>query len=142
MSGKTAKRKARIWDCESPTTMPSPKNWKRRLTEESNGRAIQITAGLIRKARVAEDLGWRCPYTGIKYEPKDLVTRHVDKDHIVPRSQRASDALDSLVITFSAINKWKGNRTAWQFVSEEQGKSVPGLPNLSIVSLHALQTIC
>ena len=59
----------------------------------------------------------------------------MDKDHIVPRAQRASDSLDSLVITFSAINKWKGKRTAWQFVEEEQGKPVPDLPNLSIMSL-------
>src|SRR5208283_3172418 len=96
---------------------------------------VVITAGLIRKARIAEDLGWRCPYTGFGYEPKDLVTRRVDKDHIVPRPERASDSLDSLVITFSAINKWKGKRTALQFVTEEQGKPVPDLPNLSIVSL-------
>jgi CRISPR-associated endonuclease Csn1 len=95
----------------------------------------RISAGLIRKARVAEDLGWTCPYTGQKYEPVNLVTRYVDKDHIVPRSQRPSDGLDSLVVTFSEINKWKSNRTAWQFVSEEQGKQVPNLPNLSIVSL-------
>jgi CRISPR-associated endonuclease Csn1 len=100
-----------------------------------NGRPIQITAGLIRKARVAEDLGWTCPYTGHKYEPINLVTRYVDKDHIVPRSQRPSDGLDSLVATFSEINKWKGNRTALQFVSEEQGKTVDALPNLSILSL-------
>jgi CRISPR-associated endonuclease Csn1 len=99
------------------------------------GNRIPVTAGLIRKARVAEDLGWKCPYTGKDYEPKQLVSRYVDKDHIVPRSERASDSLDSLVVTFSAINKWKGNRTAWQFVEQEQGKPVPDLPNLSIMSL-------
>src|ERR1039458_904829 len=38
-------------------------------------------------------------------------------------------------MTFSAINKWKGKRTAWQFVEQEQGKPVPDLPNLSIMSL-------
>jgi hypothetical protein len=94
-----------------------------------------ISAGLIRKARVAEDLGWMCPYTSQRFEPVDLITKRVDKDHIVPRSDRASDSLDSLVITFSAINKWKGKRTAWQFVEQEQGKPVPDLPNLSILSL-------
>jgi CRISPR-associated endonuclease Csn1 len=95
----------------------------------------RISEGLIRKARVAHDLGWICPYTGQQFEPIDLVTKYVDKDHIVPRSDRASDSLDSLIITFSAINKWKGKRTAWQFVEQEQGKSVPALPNLSILSL-------
>jgi hypothetical protein len=102
--------------------------------EEALGKS-RITAGLIRKARIAEDLGWTCPYTGQKYEPVDLVTRRVDKDHIVPRADRASDSLDSLVITFSAINKWKGKRTAVQFVQDEEGKPVPDLPNLSVLSL-------
>lgn len=95
----------------------------------------RITAGLIRKARIAEDLDWTCPYTGQTYEPIDLVTRRVDKDHIVPRADRVSDSLESLVITFSAVNKWKGKRTAVQFMQDEQSKSVPDLPNLSVMSL-------
>lgn len=102
--------------------------------EKALGSRNRITAGLIRKARVAEDLGWTCPYTGQIYEPIDLVTRRVDKDHIVPRSERASDSLDSLVITFSQVNAMKGKRTAMQFILDEQGKPVKDLPNLSIVS--------
>jgi CRISPR-associated endonuclease Csn1 len=98
-------------------------------------RRSHISAGLIRKARVADDLGWMCPYTSQRFEAVDLLTKRVDKDHIVPRSDRASDSLDSLVITFSAINKWKGKRTSWQFVEQEQGKPVPDLPNLSILSI-------
>jgi CRISPR-associated endonuclease Csn1 len=39
-----------------------------------------------------------------------------------------------LAVTFSAVNKWKGKRTAYQFVTEEQGKPVPDLPTLSIMS--------
>jgi CRISPR-associated endonuclease Csn1 len=133
MSGKTAKEKAQDLGLRIANHHAVAKKLEEAFAEE--GIKQPITAGLIRKARIAEDLGWRCPYTGIQYEPKDLVTRRVDKDHIVPRSERASDSLDSLVITFSAINKWKGKRTAWQFVSDEQGKSVPDLPNLSILSL-------
>jgi CRISPR-associated endonuclease Csn1 len=100
-----------------------------------NGKPIQISAGLIRKARIAEDLGWTCPYTGKSYDAIDLVSRQVDKDHIIPRSLRPSDSLDSLVITFAEVNKMKGQRTAWKFVSDEQGKVVEGSPQLSIVSL-------
>ncbi len=93
----------------------------------------RITASLIRKARIADDLGWRCPYTGHDFEPVDLVTRRVDLDHIIPRSQRASDSLDSLVVTFSAVNKMKGARTARQFIEEFQTKPVPEIPNLHIM---------
>lgn len=135
MSGMTAKEKAMDMGSRIANHHAVAAKLEKAFDEEANGKSIPITAGLIRKARIAEDLGWHCPYTGIQYEPKDLVTRRVDKDHIVPRSERASDSLDSLVITFSAINKWKGKRTAWQFVAEEQGKAVPDLPNLSIMSL-------
>ncbi len=100
-----------------------------------NGKPIQITAGLIRKARIAEDLGWTCPYTGQTYDAIDLVSRQVDKDHVIPRSLRPSDSLDSLVVTFAEVNRMKGQRTAMQFVSDEQGKVVEGSPQLSIVSL-------
>ncbi len=137
MSGMTAKQKAQ----DLGLRIANHHQVVKRLEEDESLMAVlrrrktRITAGLIRKARVAEDLGWACPYTGQPFEPVDLLTRRVDKDHIVPRAQRASDSLDSLVITFSAINKWKGKRTAWQFVHDEQGKPVPDLPNLSIMSL-------
>lgn len=94
-----------------------------------------ISASLIRKARIADDLGWRCPYTGVDFEPSDLLHRRVDKDHIIPRSLRPSDSLDSLVVTFDAVNRWKGKRTAWQFVADEGGKPVHDAPHLSIMPL-------
>lgn len=96
--------------------------------------APKISAGLIRKARVALDLGKRCPYTGEDINPIDLVTKRVDLDHIIPRSMRTSDSLDSLALTFSAVNKWKGQRTAWQFIQDEGGKPVPDDPRLSIMT--------
>jgi len=135
MSGKTAKEKAQDMGLRIANHHAVAEKLEKAFAEENNGNSIHITAGLIRKARIAEDLGWKCPYTGQPYEPKHLVTHYVDKDHIVPRSERASDSLDSLAVTFSAINKWKGKRTAYQFVEQEQGKPVPDLPNLSIMSL-------
>ena len=99
----------------------------------------RIPPGLIRKARIAEDLGWTCPYTGLKYEPVDLLTKRVDKDHIVPRSQRTSDALEALVMTCSAVNAMKKKRTALEFIEQEGGKPVDGLPQLSIRSFAAYE---
>src|SRR5207249_1076785 len=114
------------------------KNFKdvsKKLGQAFEGRNVHISAGLIRKARIAEDLGWTCPYTGQSYDPFQLLNRTVDKDHIIPRIDRTSDSLDSLVITFSAVNKWKGKRTALKFIEDEQGQAVPNMPNLSIVTL-------
>lgn len=89
-----------------------------KLSEQRNerGQPFVITASLIRKARVADDLGWECPYTGRTFEPGDLVHRSYDKDHIIPRSQRLSDALEAMIITSREINAMKGNRTALQFI--------------------------
>jgi len=133
MSGKTAKQIEQDLGLRLSNHDKVSKKLEAAFAEQTfNGGKVEITAGLIRKGRIAEDLGWVCPYTGMDYEPIDLVSHRVDKDHIIPRSQRPSDSLDSLVVTFSEINKWKGNRTGWQFVQEEQGKPVPGMSNLYI----------
>ncbi len=95
-----------------------------------------IKPGLIRKARILEDLGGKCPYTGMEIDLKDLSNpEYVDKDHVIPRSERQSDSLDSLVITFKAINAWKGKRTAYRFVEQEQGNPLPGHPGITILPL-------
>jgi hypothetical protein len=130
MPGKTAKEKAQ----DQGIRLANFKNVAKKLEQAFEGKNIHIGPGLIRKARVAEDLGWTCPYTGQTYDAFQLLNRTVDKDHIIPRTQRTSDSLDSLVITFSAVNKWKGKRTALKFIEDEQGKPVPDMPNLSIVT--------
>jgi CRISPR-associated endonuclease Csn1 len=141
MSGKTAKQIEQDLGLRLSNHGKVTEDLEAAFAEQSfNGQKIEITAGLIRKARVAHDLDWVCPYTGKEYEPIHLVSRQVDKDHIIPRSQRPSDSLDSLIITFAEINRWKGNRTAWQFIQDEQGKPVPGLPQLSIRTLAQYET--
>ena len=98
-----------------------------------------VSPGLIRKVRIAEDMGWRCPYTGQKYDIQDIVSKsdgeagNVDKDHILPRSQRATDSLSSLVLTFTEVNRLKGARTGLEFIREFGGQRVPGRENLVIL---------
>jgi hypothetical protein len=131
-SGKTNKEVAQ----ELGIKLKNFKDVSKRLTSDLEGTTIPIGAGLIRKARIADDLGWTCPYTGKEYDAVTLARGKVDKDHIIPRSLRPSDSLDSLVVTFDAVNKWKANRTAWKFIEEEQGKQVPDRPDLTIVTLR------
>jgi CRISPR-associated endonuclease Csn1 len=131
-SGKTNKEVAQ----ELGIKLKNFKDVSKRLVSDLEGTTIPIGAGLIRKARIADDLGWICPYTGKEYDAVTLARGKVDKDHIIPRSQRPSDSMDSLVVTFDAVNKWKGNRTAWRFVEQEQGKQVPDRPDLTIVTLR------
>ncbi len=99
-----------------------------------------VSPGLIRKVRIAEDMNWTCPYTGATYDIQDIVSKDdfepgcVDKDHILPRSERATDSLDSLILTFKEINGWKGARTGLQFIRDCAGKRVPGHDNLVILT--------
>jgi hypothetical protein len=130
-SGKTAKQVAQ----DIGQRLANFKNVTERLEKAFEGKNIRVTPGLIRKARIAEDLGWTCPYTGKGFDEFDLLHRKVDKDHVIPRSERASDSLESLVITFNEVNRMKGKRTAARFVEECQSQTVPGSPNLQIKPL-------
>lgn len=89
-----------------------------------------ITGSLIRKCRIAMDMGWKCPYTGLDYSVKDLPT--MEREHIVPHAARNTNAMAALVLTWPEVNKMKGKRTALEFVREFQTQQVPGKENLSI----------
>ena len=99
-----------------------------------------VSPGLIRKVRIAEDMNWICPYTGAHYDIQDIVSKSdlepgcVDKDHILPRSERTTDSLDSLVLTYTEVNRMKAARTGLAFVRECAGMRVPGKENLVIVN--------
>lgn len=129
LSGKTAKEQAQ----DLGLRLSDHKKVSEALEEKLEGR-YKISASLIRKARIAEDLDRTCPYTGATYDEIKLARGDVDLDHIIPRSLRPSDSLDSLVVTFPAVNRWKGKRTALQFVEEEGGKAVPGMENLHLMT--------
>ena len=96
---------------------------------------LKTNGSILRKARIADDLGWVCPYTGCHFSPRQLFeSGNMEKEHIIPRSLRPSDSLESLVVTWKEVNDMKGQRTALEFIKECQGMKVPGRPNLSIVT--------
>lgn len=130
-SGKTNKEVA----SELGIKLKNFKDVSKTVVEALESTNVFVGAGLLRKARIADDLDRHCPYTGKDYDWCDLARGKVDKDHIIPRSLRPSDSMDSLVITFPEVNRWKGNRTARKFIEDEQGKVVPGRPDLTIFTL-------
>ena len=96
-----------------------------------------ITASLTRKMRIAADLNFTCPYTGKTFDAWDIRSKTVDLDHILPRSQRATDAMDALVLTFNAVNRLKGARTARQFIRDCGGQTLQATgPNGQIIPLQ------
>jgi len=88
------------------------------------GKESQFSAGLIRKARIGDDQGWLCPFTGHALDLKMLLEGQLQLDHIIPYSQRPSNSLDSLVLTFREVNELKGNRTARTFIREAHNTEV------------------
>ncbi len=97
---------------------------------EKNAPQMEISGGLLRKCRIAMDLGWTCPFTGKKYDPYSLSS--LDREHIIPYATRSSNALSGLVLTFPEVNRMKGKRTARAFIEEFGGKQVDGKPELML----------
>ena len=132
-SGLTSKEKVGLLSLK----LSHHKKVSEKLEEEliKIGRGDLINGTLIRKARVADELGWTCPYTGAKYGVIDLLDDgRMQIEHIIPYSQRPTNSLESVVMTFRAVNDMKGNRTALRFIEKEGGKEVPGMPNLFIIT--------
>jgi CRISPR-associated endonuclease Csn1 len=85
-----------------------------------------INGKLIWKGKVADDLGRQCPYTGMEIHPADLASGAMDVDHIIPKAQRLTNAMEAVVVTYKQINAMKSARTSWQFINECGGQKVPG----------------
>ena len=83
---------------------------------ESGGKPKPITASLIRKARVWLDLNRHDIYRDQVIDFVTVIHGGLEIDHVIPRTQRLSDALEALVLTTPAINREKKDRTALQFV--------------------------
>ena len=107
--------------------------------QKIDGKPVELTAGIIKKARIADDLltnksakNWICPYTGMHLDPVWLLvpendTNRLEKDHIIPDSQSHSHAIEAQVITFRKVNQMKKNMTSLAFIKRHGGDVVPGL---------------
>jgi len=124
-SGKSAKEKAKMLGEQLSHHRSVVK--KLEAWCEESPKKFKINYSLIKKARVADDLEWKCPFTDMHISVLDLLpTGTMDREHIIPKSLRPSDSLESLVITYKAVNEMKGQRTAMQFMKECGGQRVPG----------------
>jgi len=91
------------------------------------GKEYLITGELLWKAKIADDLGWRCPYTNDPISGFQLAKGEMDIDHIIPRSKRLTNAMEACVITYKGINQKKKNMTALEFVTRFQTKHIGSL---------------
>lgn len=91
-----------------------------------------ITGSLIRKCRIALDMDWKCPYTGMQYSLSQLPG--MVKEHIVPNSVRHTNAMAALVLTWPEVNAMKDKRTGLEFIRDFQTQPVAGKKNYSILT--------
>jgi len=101
---------------------------------DKNAPNLEKNGSIIRKCRIAMDLGWKCPFTGESYDACDLPA--MEREHIIPYATRNTNALHALVLTWPAVNRMKGKRTARQFIAEHEGKQVEGMARLSLFTLR------
>jgi len=101
---------------------------------EDNAPHLPKNGSLIRKCRIAMDLGWCCPFTGEKYDVWDLPK--MEREHIIPYATRNTNALHALVLTWPEVNRMKGKRTARQFIAECGSQPIPGKSNLTLFTLR------
>lgn len=106
---------------------------------EKHAPDLETSGGIIRKCRIAMDLGWQCPFTGESYDAYDLPK--LEREHIIPYATRNTNALHALVLTWPEVNRMKGKRTARQFIAEFEGKPVEGKTNLSLLTLRNYDTL-
>ncbi len=112
LSGQTAQDIAK----DEGSRLKNFKDVAAKVTELLGGQSTRNFASLVRKARIATDLGCRCPYTGRDYDLQSVISGTMALDHIIPYSLRPSNSLDSLVVTFPEINELKANRTGLEFI--------------------------
>ena len=136
-SGKSNKEKQKILGGKLKQHRDAVKALEDFRTE--TGKSFRISAGLIRKTRIALDMEFKCPFSSDTYDLYQILDGSIDVEHIIPRSLRPSDSLDGLVLTFKEVNRWKANRTGLQFIIEEGGNNVPGLPQKSIMQVKKFE---
>ncbi|MFD2256736.1 type II CRISPR RNA-guided endonuclease Cas9 [Luteolibacter algae] len=100
---------------------------------EKHAPDMELNGSLIRKARIAMDMGWKCPFTGEQYEPSSL--KNLDRAHIIPFASRNTNALHALVLTRPEINSKQGKRTCLQFIMDEEENRKSGKSNLDLFTL-------
>ena len=120
-SGKSNKEKKALLNEKQKGHREAVEKIKKQLGDD-----YKITPSLIRKTRIAMHMRFKCPYTGRDYCVGEIADPegNLEIEHIIPRSLRPSDSLASLVLTYSHINRKKGQRTASQFIKEEQENKV------------------
>lgn len=99
----------KLWSNQNTEDYPSPK------------KSVEPTQEEIQKLRLWEEQKCISPYT-LKPIPLSKLfspERLYDIDHIIPKSRYFDDSLSNKVVCETNINEEKSNRTAWEYISQQ-----------------------
>ncbi|HRK00732.1 MAG TPA: type II CRISPR RNA-guided endonuclease Cas9 [Ignavibacteria bacterium] len=100
------------------------KLWSLQRIEDYPKQSKEPTIEEINKLRIWEEQKCISPYT-LKPIPLSKLfsdKRLYDIDHIIPKSRFFDDSLTNQVVCETNINEEKGNRTAWEYISQQNSK--------------------
>jgi len=109
-----------------------------RAKEILSENGIAITDENILKYRLYEQQKFMSPYTQKKIIPfsKLFDDKEYDVDHIIPKSRYYDDSFSNKVICEKYINEEKSNRTAWEYIIQQNSKYKNENGELEIVSAN------
>lgn len=129
----SAAQREKIWNGQRKSKVINDKA-KEILSE--NG--IAITDENVLKYRLYEQQKFMSPYTQKKIIPfsKLFDDKEYDVDHIIPKSRYYDDSFSNKVICEKYINEEKSNRTAWEYIIQQNSKYKNENGELEIVSAN------
>lgn len=116
----------KLWSSQNKEQYPLPKNSNEPTQDE------------IQKLRLWEEQGCISPYT-LKPIPLSKLfspERLYDIDHIIPKTRYFDDSLSNKVVAERHLNEEKSNRTAWEYITQQNSKYRNKDGNLEICSIE------
>lgn len=100
------------------------KLWSKQNIEEFPKQSKEPTLEEIKRLRIWEEQKCISPYTLNPIPLSKLFSdeRLYDIDHIVPKSRLFDDSISNQVVCETDINEEKGNRTAWEYITQQNSK--------------------
>ncbi|CAL2107671.1 CRISPR-associated endonuclease Cas9 [Tenacibaculum sp. 190524A02b] len=68
--------------------------------------------------------GYKDVFTNTKINYEDLFSKHIDIEHIIPKSVLFDDSFSNKTLAFKAVNIQKSNRTALDFISDDYATTI------------------
>ena len=104
--------------------------WEETATPEHKKTMPKISASPTR-AEIEKYILWGeqnhiSPYTGKAIPLSKLFTQEYEVEHIIPRSRFFDDSFANKTIVEASVNKLKGDLTAYEFINQFGGSTVPG----------------